>query len=145
MNLCDYTQVLMLSHVDVAMLFKQKEECIQHVHKYSGCQTILSNTPFVWSQGLNPPYLKSPAKPFHCSCFIPSFSRLQGSQKKKIINLESSFASPNSTFDQNMFSPPLSRSIALKSPCFPDDFHRCSQSLRCQASSEPFSKTAFDC
>lgn len=41
--------------------------------------------------------------------------------------------------------PPLSRSIALKSPCFPDDFHRCSQSLRCQASSEPFSKTAFDC
>ena len=88
MNRVDYTQVFMLSHVDVdrcGPVFEEKKEGIQHVHKYSWCQTTPSNTPFVWSQGLNPPLSQVPSQTFPWFLHV-SFLHVQGCRVDKAKN-----------------------------------------------------------
>ena len=85
-------------------VFEEKKEGIQHVHTYPWCQTTPSNTPFVWSQGPNPPLSQVPSQTFPWFLHVSSL-HVQGCKVDKTKNQESSFASPNSTFDQNMSSP----------------------------------------
>ena len=104
MNRFDYTQVLMLSHVDVAMFLKRKKKAFNMFIHILGVKPPPPTHHLFGHRVLTRPYLKSLAKPFHGFFMFHPFT-FKAARLTKQKNQESSFASPNSTFDQNMSSP----------------------------------------
>lgn len=70
-------------------VFEEKKEGIQHVHTYPWCQTTPSNTPFVWSQGPNPPLSQVPSQTFpwflHVSSLHVQGCKVDKTKKSGII------------------------------------------------------------